>query len=129
MNRDEIEAFVVAEEPDYRVIKDLDSDAVTYLGELVGGDDVMLAAKATYMASLSADETCLPVLEAASQSPHPEVRVAAVDAARNFVGSTGADAASGSGPNRAKQLLEVLEEDEDEGVRRAATVAVRGSTH
>lgn len=138
MNRNEVKALVDAEEPDYATVEYLEPDAARYLREVVESDDPMAAAKATYIASVAGDVESIAILEVASSSPHPEVRVAAVDAAMNLIRTSGSagtfiealprQAFPNEQPKAAERILEALAQDEDKGVRSAAKSAVRWRT-
>ena len=72
------------EEPDYAQAARLGSDALPYLRELIEGDNLTLAAKATSLAgAINADESG-DVLETAARHSDPVVRVAAAASARNL---------------------------------------------
>jgi hypothetical protein len=94
------------DEPDYEAGADLGEAALPHLQRLIAGDDVMLASKATYAASLIAGGA--QAVETAAQSADPVVRVAAAAAARNLPRDT------------ARQVLRRLTEDDDAGIRKVA---------
>ncbi|MGQ4390017.1 hypothetical protein [Streptomyces sp. SAS_270] len=100
------------EEPNYAAAARLGSASLPHLRALVGGDDVLLAAKAAYAASLLEGDTGKEVVATAAQSDEPSLRVAAASAAVNL------PTASAAG------LLSDLVTDSDPGVRKVAVAAV-----
>lgn len=94
------------DEPDYAAAAELGEEAVPHLEQLVRSDDVMLASKATYAASLI--QGGAEAVDTAAGSEDPVVRVAAAAAARNLP------------PERAQQVLRRLSDDEDAGIRKVA---------
>lgn len=104
----QVRAALDPDEPDYRRAAGLGPDALPYLERLVRGKDVLLASKATYLASLIDDPRSPAVIEAAAKSRDPALRVAAAAGARNL------PARSGS------VILLTLLDDSDVGVRKVA---------
>ena len=94
------------DEPDYAAAAKLGKEAVPHLDQLVRGDDVMLASKAAYAASLI--QGGAKTVATAAGSKNPVVRVAAAAAARNLP------------LEQARQVLSQLSDDEDAGIRKVA---------
>jgi HEAT repeat protein len=99
------------DEPDYAAAAELGEDALPHLEELVRGDEVMLASKATYAASLISGGA--DVVATAADSEDPVIRVAAAAAARNLP------------PERAEPVLLRLSDDDDAGIRKVARASAR----
>ncbi len=104
----DVRAALDPEEPDYDKAAELGPDALPHLQELVSSADAMLASKATYLASMIADDRAVDVVETAARSSEPIVRVAAAAA----VGNLAAVPAEG--------VLRDLAADADPGVRKVA---------
>jgi HEAT repeat protein len=100
-----------ADEPKYAALARMGPEAVPHLAALINGEDLGLAAKATYLASVIQTEEAIEVLAAAAMSPHAILRVAAAAGLRNVSGG------------RAIPLAERLLEDKDAGVRKFAVRA------
>src|SRR5688500_13669650 len=78
MNEARVRAHLEPEEPNYKAAAaDLGPEALPILEALVVGSDPLLASKAAYLASLIPGDEAARVLETASRSDHPTVRVAA----------------------------------------------------
>src|SRR5687767_14479472 len=88
---EEVRAVLDPEEPDYAQAARLGPDAVPHLETLVRGTDRMIASKATYAASLINDSRAVSVINTATRSNFPEVRVAAAAGARNLATPLAAD--------------------------------------
>jgi len=102
-------------EPDelnYHEAARLGPEAVPHLLALVRGPDPMLAAKATYLASLIRSADSVRVTEEAARHSDPVVRVAAASAARNLSGKD------------ASAVLDRMLADPDLGVRKVALKSV-----
>jgi HEAT repeat protein len=108
----DVRAVLDPEEPDYGAVAALGEDALPFLEELSGGDDPMLASKATYAASLIGGPRAMDTIRHAAHSEEAAVRVAAAAATSNLE----ADAAS--------DVLEALVVDSDPGVRKVARSSV-----
>lgn len=102
----DVRAVLDPEEPNYDAAAALGPDALPVLAQLVRGDDVMLASKATYAASLIHGGS--DAVESATESADPIVRVAAASAARNLP------------EQESKRVLGRLLNDEDAGIRKVA---------
>ena len=100
------------DEPDYAKAAQLGTDAIPYLQELVNGDDIMLASKAAYLASLIKNENSISVLESAARSPQPIVRVAVASGIRNL------------SEENADRVSNLLIEDNDVGVRKVTVKSI-----
>lgn len=94
------------DEPDYAAAAELGEEAVPHLDQLVRGDDVMLASKAAYAASLI--QGGAETVGTAADSEDPVIRVAAAAAARNLP------------REQARRVLRQLTVDEDAGIRKVA---------
>jgi hypothetical protein len=113
---EEVRAALDPEEPNYQKAREFGPDALPHLRKLVAEGGPMLAAKATYLASLIGSEGAHAVVHEASNSAHPTVRVAAASAAHNLPRDV------------ASSLVAKLSQDEDMGVRHAAQRAVPSDT-
>lgn len=100
------------DEPDYAKAAQLGPDAIPYLNELINGDDIMLASKAAYLASLIKSENSISVLESAARNPEPIVRVAAASGLRNL------------SEENADRVSNLLIEDHDIGVRKVTVKSI-----
>jgi HEAT repeat protein len=107
----QVKAALEVEEPRYGEAMKLGPDALKHLAKLVGGDDVMLASKATYLAGLINDDASHDILAQAAQSDEVTIRVAAANSAQHV---SKADPA----------LFEGLLADNDIGVRKAAVRSI-----
>jgi hypothetical protein len=102
----DVRARLDAEEVDYENAKKLGTAAIPFLMELVQGQDLGLASKATYLASLINTEQSTTVLEMAVARNEPVLRVAAASGIRNL-------------PEvQAERLLDLLSKDPDAGIRK-----------
>ena len=110
---EQVRAQLEKEEPDYPAAAQLGPDALPVLEKLARGADPLLASKAAYLASMISHAGAAKVLEAAAQSPHPTVRVAAAAGLQKM-------------PAVAEHVVIGLVDDRDEGVRRVALKSVRG---
>jgi len=109
VTRDELIAALEPDEVDYdRVVRFLGSDALPLLPELIDGERLDIAAKATSLAGRLTGEDRLPALERAARSPHAVVRIAAA-AAAEYV----------SAPE-AERLVPLLLDDAEPAVRKLA---------
>lgn len=111
---DEVRAALAPDEPNYAAAARLGPAALPVLRDLVRGDDAMLAAKATYLASLIPDEARSDVLADAAGSAEPTVRVAAAAALTNLAAE------------QAVPLADTLLADSDVGIRKHALRAAAG---
>lgn len=103
----DVRAHLDREEPEYqKAAKELGLQAIPLLLELVKQNDVMLASKAAYLASVIGGRNSADVLEAAAMSPEPVVRVAAASGIRNLPEET------------AVKLVDRLLVDKDFGVKK-----------
>jgi HEAT repeat protein len=100
------------DEPDYNALAALGVEALPHLAVLVRDDDPGLAAKAAYLASLLQGDDAADVVQAAAESPHETVRVAAAAGLRNL------------DKGRALPTVDRLLDDKDVGVRKQALRAV-----
>jgi HEAT repeat protein len=111
----DIRAALDPEEPNYDKAAGLGVAALPFLEQLVRGHDLLLAAKATYLAAKIGGPRATPILLDAASHADSSVRVAA------------AGASSGVSPAEADRVLSTLLSDRDAGVRK---VAVRSAaTH
>lgn len=97
------------EEPNYVEAQKIGPGALPHLKKLVEGDDILLAAKATYLAGLIGTKESVEILNLASRNTIPEIRIAAAASVHNI---TQRDAAN--------QILLRLLSDKDWGVCRIA---------
>ena len=123
VTRDELVAALEPDEVDYdRIVGIIGADALRLLPELIDGERLDLAAKATSLAGLLEGDQRLPVLDRAARSPHAVVRIAAAAAAES-VSAT-----------EAERLVVLLLDDEEPSVRKlairaAAPIARRPQVH
>jgi HEAT repeat protein len=103
---EDVLAVLTQDEVDYARAQQLGPEAVPYLDRLVRGEDLNLASKAAYLASLIESELSAEVLAAAAARPEPVVRVAAASGVRNL------------DDKRAERLIDRLAHDADPGVRK-----------
>jgi hypothetical protein len=108
----DVRAVLDPEEPDYSDVAALGDEALPFLEELAGGDDPMLASKATYAASLIGGPKAMDTIRHAAHSEDASVRVAAAAATSNLQ------------PDAASDVLEALIADSDPGVRKVARSSV-----
>ncbi|HEY6746069.1 MAG TPA: hypothetical protein VI357_10170 [Mycobacteriales bacterium] len=111
VSMEDVRRVLDPDEPDYAAVAELGEDALPHYEELIRGDDVMLASKATYAASLTSGGA--DVVAAAAHSEEPVIRVAAAAAARNLPAE------------RAQQVLGRLSDDDDPGIRKVARASAR----
>lgn len=113
----DVKRWLDVDEPDYPAArKALGAGAAPHLKALIEGGDLGLASKATYLASLLAGTTALPLLRAAHARGEPLLRVAAASGIRNLPARQGA------------QAFEMLAGDADPGVRKVALRSAVGLT-
>ncbi|HSF98851.1 MAG TPA: hypothetical protein VLA55_09180 [Ornithinibacter sp.] len=111
VSMEEVRKVLDPDEPDYAAAAELGEEALPHLDQLVRGDDVMLASKAAYAASLI--QGGAETVATAADSEDPVVRVAAAAAARNLP------------PEQARSVISQLSDDGDAGIRKVA----RNSEH
>ena len=97
-----------AHEPNYKKLAQMGPDAVPHLAALIHGDDLGLAAKAVYLASVIQTSDAIDLMAAAAASSHDIVRLAASSGLLNLSGEPAA------------RLAERLLDDPDAGVRKVA---------
>ncbi len=108
----QLRAILDSDEPDYALAAQLGPDAFPHIEALIKGDDPMLASKAAYLAGVIRDNRSTAVLGTAARSKHPEVRIAAAAGARHLAAQAASD------------ILLILLEDQDHGVRKTALKSV-----
>lgn len=109
----DVRFWLDAEEVNYNRAKELGSEAIPFLMELVQGDNLALASKATYLASLIHTEAAVAIIETAAASSEAVVRVAAASSLRNL-------------PEvQAERVLEQLVHDSDAGIRKVTLNSTR----
>lgn len=109
VTRDELITALEPDEVDYdRIVRFIGADALPLLPELIDGDRLDLAAKATSLAGLLEGDERLPVLERAARSEHAVVRIAAAASAES-VNAT-----------EAERLVPLLLDDDEPSVRKLA---------
>lgn len=104
----DVRAALDPEEPDYVEAARLGAEALPHLEVLIRDEWPLLASKATYLASLVGGREADRILLEAARSSRAVVRVAAAAGARNLPAPDASD------------LLLVLLDDDDAGVRRKA---------
>ena len=108
---EQVLGLIDKDEPEYEQAAKLGPEAVALLQTISEGDNVLLASKAAYLASLIGGDGAADLLQKAAQRPEPELRVSVAHALRN------ADEGQ-------HVLLESLLSDADVGVRRMALTTV-----
>jgi HEAT repeat protein len=103
---EDVLAVLTQDEVDYARAQQLGPEAVPFLEELVRGEDLNLASKAAYLASLIESDRSPEVLAAAAARPEPVVRVAAASGVRNLKEA------------QAERLIDRMQHDDDPGVRK-----------
>lgn len=82
---DELYRLISSEEPDYPAIALLlDASSAPHLKRMAEDDNVMLATKAVYAASLLPGGEAEQIVERASASPVPQIRIASASALVNL---------------------------------------------
>jgi hypothetical protein len=105
---DQVRAVLNPDEPNYSQASALGPAALPHLAALVEDSDLLMAAKAAYLASLIPDPRAVEILNRAALSRQAALRVAAASAARNLPAEAG------------QEILALLGADEDAGVRKTA---------
>lgn len=106
--RDSVLSILNSDEPKYEQGAKLGSEALEPLREIIQGDNLQLASKAVFLASMIPTEKVWDVMALAASRPEPIIRVAAAGALRNLAGPPVSD------------LLNKLLDDKDIGVRKFA---------
>lgn len=124
-----------SDEPDYAALAaSIDEKALAGLARLARDADPLMAAKATYLASLVASPASVQVIAVAAQRAEAPVRVAAAAALSNVLDAE-ADMSDESLSDRrwvrdrsaiAVETLRKLVDDPDPGVRKFAEKSARG---
>jgi len=96
------------DEPNYLQAANLGPEALPYLENLIKTGQPMIASKATYLVSLIKDKKSVDILKVAAMNKNPVIRVAAAAASKNL------------SLNLAKDVLSLLHNDDDAGVRKQA---------
>lgn len=103
---EQVKAALNPEEPDYpKAAKELGADALPHLEAIIGGNDTMLAAKATYLAGLIGGEKAVAK---AARSGQASLRVAAAAAAAHLPAE------------HSESVIADLVDDVDAGVQKVA---------
>jgi HEAT repeat protein len=110
---EQVRAQLTRIEPDYMDAAKLGSGAMPFLKRLAAGDDIPLAARAVYLASLIGGDQAVQILLSAAGNPSPDIRIQAAGGARNLPKT-----------KAAKILLKALG-DSDVGVRNIALKSTR----
>ena len=108
------------DEPNYAQAAQLGREALPHLRELIEGDDLGLAAKATYLAGVMNADESTRLLEIAARHPDPVVRVAAAASAKNLTRITASLAVTfldDADPGVRKRGLRTLEVNQPQGIR------------
>jgi HEAT repeat protein len=103
---EDVRAALTPEEVDYAQAQKLGPEAIPFLRELISGQDLNLASKAVYLASLIKSEEAISLLEIATKRNEPILRVAAAAGLRNM------------DENAVQRVIDILSEDRDVGVRK-----------
>ncbi|MBV8034856.1 hypothetical protein [Roseateles sp.] len=108
----QVKTWLDPEEPDYAAAaRTLGAAALPALKQLIGGADLALASKATYLASLIPHPDATTALRLAQGRSEPLMRVAAAAGIRNLA------------PAHGEALFDALQHDPDAGVRKVALSA------
>jgi hypothetical protein len=110
---EQVHAVLDPEEVNYRAAAQLGPDALPHLAVLARGPDMMLAAKATYLASLIDGAQAERIVEEAAGHPEPAVRVAAATGLKNL-----------KSEDAAGRIADRLIADHDLGVRKLTVQSV-----
>jgi HEAT repeat protein len=108
------------DEPDYVRAAQLGPEALPHLRQLIEGDDLGLAAKATYLAGIMNADESTRLLEIAARHPDPVVRVAAAASARNLTRITASLAVTfldDADPGVRKWGLRTVEVNQPQGIK------------
>jgi HEAT repeat protein len=108
---DQVLGLIDKDEPEYEQAAKLGPEALPLLQTIAEADNVLLASKAAYLASLIGGDGAADLLQKAAERPEPELRVTVAHALRN------ADEGQ-------HVLLESLLGDADVGVRTMALTTV-----
>lgn len=118
---EQILKYLNQDEPDYQEAAQLGPKILPYLKKIIiSEDDSLMASKATHLVSLIDDSQSLSILEIASESQHPEVRIASANGIGNILNEATLSESSKSFNN----ILVNLKKDSDIGVRKAASRAL-----
>ena len=110
---EQVRAALDPEEVNYRAAAQLGPEALPHLAVLARGPDMMLAAKATYLASLIQGAQAEQIIEEAAVHPEPAVRVAAATGLKNL-----------KSEDAAGRIADRLIADRDLGVRKLTVQSV-----
>jgi HEAT repeat protein len=115
-----------SDEPNYQEAAKLGKAALPHLEALITSPDPLLASKATYLTSLIDDNKTISILENASKSKHPEVRIATANGIKNVITKTD-NFSRESNVNRDSivNLLNNLKKDADIGVQKSASKTLK----
>jgi HEAT repeat protein len=106
ITKKDVHTWLDADEVDYTNAKKLGPEAIPFLMEIIQDQDLGLASKATYLASLINTERSVEVLEAAMARNEPILRVAVASGIRNL-------------PEiQVEKVINLLKDDPDAGVRK-----------
>src|SRR6476469_3934396 len=105
---EQVRAYLDADEVNYSEAARLGSAALPHLQRLAQSPDVMLASKATYLASVIHGDLTPQILAEAGSRPEPAIRVAAASGVQHLA------------EQHAEPLVERLLNDDDVGVRKMA---------
>src|SRR5215216_3962598 len=109
--REQVLAYLYQDEPHYAEAAQLGAEALPHLRQLVEEGDPELASKATALASIIDTEQSVEIVDVASRSRDPVVRVAAAVSLSNLSGVPA-------------PLADSMLKDEDVGVRQLTLVAL-----
>ena len=123
---EQVRMALLAEEPDYaKVAKKLGTGALRHLSAIVGSEDPLLAAKATYLAGMIGGPASGDVVAKAARSGQAPVRIAAAAAARKLAAGPAMPATGRRGVlTDSSSILLQLVDDADPGVRKVALRSV-----
>jgi hypothetical protein len=109
VDMEQVRAELEPEEPDYpKAAKQLGAEALPHLEKIIGGTDISLAAKATYLAGLIGGEQSVAAVAKAARSSEVPVRIAAAAAATHLPAQ------------HSETVLQQLVDDADRGVQKVA---------
>jgi HEAT repeat protein len=118
------------DEPNYQeAAAKLGPAALPHLEDLIKSEDSLLASKATYLTSLIDDDRTISILNKASKSKYPEVRIATANGIKNIITKTNI-VKSESSIDREREklivnLLNDLKGDSDVGVQKSASKTLK----
>jgi len=110
------------DEPNYNIASKLGPEALPHIEKIIETADPLLASKATYLASLIDDERSISILNNASKSKYPEVRISSAHGIKNLMSTEKNKNKTQS--DLINRVLTDLNNDNDFGVKKAANKTI-----